>query len=396
MSPKLRTVLIHGGLFLLTFVTTTLAGAEWVYGRNVLAPDFTWNDFFLGLWYSVPFLLILSVHEFGHYFTAMYHRVRTSLPYYIPFYFPFIPFLLGTMGAVIRMKSRVVTNKQHFDIGLAGPLAGLVVAVAVLIVGFVWLPEPEYVFQFHPEYEAYGLDYADKVYDPQQLEQPVYDVQIGKSLLYQLLETLFADPARIPNPHEMMHYPLLFAGFLALVFTNINLLPIGQLDGGHILYGLVGFRWHRMVATIIFVAFLFYSGLGWVSPFQPLEDLLWDIPLYVGLLYLAFTGLKQSPKDTLMYALLLFAVQYAIAFFIPGVMGYSGWLLFLVVIGRFGVMHPPAEVEVPLSRGRQWLGWIMLVIFILTFSPQPIDIRLIGPVESIPSQTAALPLLRIG
>ena len=90
----------------------------------------------------------------------------------------------------------------------------------------------------------------------------MYDVQIGKSLLYQLLETLFADPARIPNPHEMMHYPLLFAGFLALVFTNINLLPIGQLDGGHILYGLVGFRRHRMVATTIFVAFLFYSGLG--------------------------------------------------------------------------------------------------------------------------------------
>jgi hypothetical protein len=92
-----------------------------------------------------------------------------------------------------------------------------------------------------------------------------------------------------------------------------------------------------------------------------------------------------------MYALLLFAAQYALGFLIPGVQGYSGWLLFLVVIGRFGVLHPPAELEVPLNRGRQWLGWIMLLIFILTFSPQPIDIRLIGPAGALPSQTAALP-----
>ena len=133
MQSKFRTALIHGGLFIVTFVTTTLAGAEWVYGRSVLAPDFTWIDFQNGLWYSVPFLLILTVHEFGHYFTAIYHRVRTTLPFYIPFYFPWIPFLLGTMGAVIRIKSRIISNKQHFDIGLAGPLAGLMVAVAVLI-----------------------------------------------------------------------------------------------------------------------------------------------------------------------------------------------------------------------------------------------------------------------
>jgi membrane-associated protease RseP (regulator of RpoE activity) len=390
MPPKLKTALIHGGLFLVTFITTTLAGAEWVYGKSVLAPDFSWNDFLNGLWYSVPFLLILTVHEFGHYFVAMYHRVKTTLPFYIPFYFPWIPFLLGTMGAVIRIKSRIISNKQHFDIGLAGPLAGLLVAVAVLIAGFIALPSPEYVFQFHPEYEQYGLNYADKAYDPALMTQPVFDVQIGKSLLYQLLEYLFADPARVPNPHEMMHYPLLFAGFLALVFTNINLLPIGQLDGGHVLYGLVGYRWHQYVATTIFVIFLFYSGLGWVSPFQPLSDLLWDIPLYVGLLYLALSGLKKGPKDTLMYALLLFAVQYGIAYLSPGVQGYSGWFLFLVLIGRFGVLHPRAEIEEPLSRGRQWLGWITLLLFLLTFSPRPIDIQIIGPTESTPSQTAAL------
>jgi len=356
----------------------------------VLAPGFTWNDFFNGLWYSVPFLLILTVHEFGHYFTAIYHRVKTTLPYYIPLYFPFIPFLLGTMGAVIRIRSRIITNKQHFDIGIAGPLAGLAVAVAVLIYGFVSLPPAEYVFQFHPEYEQYGADYAEKAYDPALLTQPVVDVQIGKNLLYVFLEYLFADPARVPNAHEMMHYPLLFAGFLALVFTNINLLPLGQLDGGHVLYGLVGFRWHRRIASVIFVLFLFYSGLGWVSPFQPLGDLLWDIPLYVGLLFFALMGLKRSTKDTLMYALLIFAVQYGLSYAVPRIEGYSGWFLFLVLIGRFGVLHPPAEIEEPLSQGRQWLGWATLVLFILTFSPRPIDLKIIGPTENAPAQHAAL------
>lgn len=388
MSPKIKVVLVHGGLFVVTFITTTLAGAEWVYGKNVLDPGFTWNDFLNGLWYSVPFLLILTVHEFGHYFTAVYHRVKTSLPYYIPLYFPFIPFLLGTMGAVIRIRSRIESNKQHFDIGLAGPLAGLAVAVAVLVYGFVSLPPAEYVFQFHPEYRQYGLDYAEKAYDPALLSQPVVDVQIGKNLLYLLLEYFFADPARVPNPHELMHYPLLFAGFLALVFTNINLLPLGQLDGGHVLYGLVGFTWHRRIASAIFVVFLFYSGLGWVSPFQPLQDLMWDIPLYLGLLFFALLGLKLTWKDTLMYALLIFAVQYALAYLIPGVAGYSGWFLFLVLIGRFGVLHPAAAVEVPLSRWRRWLGWATLVLFILTFSPRPIELKMIGPAEQDHAQHA--------
>jgi membrane-associated protease RseP (regulator of RpoE activity) len=388
MSPKLKVALVHGGLFVVTFITTTLAGAEWVHGKNVLAPGFTWSDFLNGLWYSVPFLLILTVHEFGHYFTAVYHRVKTSLPYYIPLYFPLIPFLLGTMGAVIRIRSRIVSNKQHFDIGIAGPLAGLVVAVAVLVYGFVTLPPADYVFQFHPEYEQYGLNYAEKAYDPALLTQPVVDVQIGKNLLYVLLEYIFAEPARVPNPHEMMHYPLLFAGFLALVFTNINLLPIGQLDGGHVLYGLVGFTWHRRIASTIFILFLFYSGLGWVSPFQPVQDLMWDIPLYVGLLFFALLGLKLTVKDTLMYALLIFAAQYGLAYLFPDWMGYSGWFLFLVLIGRFGILHPPAEVEAPLSRGRRWLGWATLVLFFLTFSPRPIDLKIIEPAVPAGGQQA--------
>jgi Zn-dependent protease len=99
-------------------------------------------------------LSILTAHEFGHYFVALYYRVKVTLPYYIP-----LPpgFMFGTMGALIRMKSPVYSNKQNFDIGIAGPLAGFVVAIVFLGYGYSHLPPLEYVFQFHPEYQQYGL-----------------------------------------------------------------------------------------------------------------------------------------------------------------------------------------------------------------------------------------------
>src|SRR6478609_443476 len=100
MELTARKILIHSGLFALTFVTTTLAGAEWTHGKSVFMEGFGWNDFVGGMTYSIPFLLILTVHEFGHYFTAIHYRVRTSLPYYIPL--PPFPLMFGTLGALIR------------------------------------------------------------------------------------------------------------------------------------------------------------------------------------------------------------------------------------------------------------------------------------------------------
>src|ERR1041385_7183182 len=99
MNSKTKSYLLHGSLFLITFITTTLAGAEWTHGKSILANNFSWADFASGLPYSICFLLILSCHEFGHYFTAVFYRVRTSLPYYIPL-MPFIP-SFGTLGAII-------------------------------------------------------------------------------------------------------------------------------------------------------------------------------------------------------------------------------------------------------------------------------------------------------
>lgn len=381
MRSEQKRILIQILLFITTFFTTTLAGAEWCFGKSwiiyaevgiFINPDFVLADFVAGMQFSVPFLLILTVHEFGHYFTAMYHKVKSSLPYYIPF--PPLPLSLGTMGAVIRLRSKVPSTLKNFDIGIAGPLAGFIVAFSVLYYGFATLPPAEHIFTIHPEYEQYGLDYANHVYVP---NDSALSVTMGGNLLFIFFESVVADPERVPNVHEMMHYPFLFAGFLALVFTSLNLLPIGQLDGGHVLYGLVGFKKHRIIASGFFIAFIFYAGLGleYISPTQPASSLIWTIPAYGIFLYLCFTGLRLPVKDTIMYAVVVFAAQYLMLFLFPEVIGYSGWLLFGLLIGRvLGIPHPPTEIEEPLDQKRKILAWIAIVIFILCFTPSPITI----------------------
>jgi len=136
MNQRLKSALIHSALFIVTFCTTTVAGSFWVHGRVLmigfveLNPGYTWDDFALGLPYSITFLLILTVHEFGHYCTAMYYRIGSSLPYYIPL--PPLPFSFGTLGALIRIRSRIYSRTQNFDVGIAGPLAGFVIAIVMM------------------------------------------------------------------------------------------------------------------------------------------------------------------------------------------------------------------------------------------------------------------------
>ena len=375
MNKSTKNYLIQGILFISTFICTTLAGATWTYGKSIFSGDFTWADFESGLPYSICFLSILTVHEFGHYFMARYHRIDSTLPYYIPL--PPFPFFIGTLGALIRLKSRVISTRQHFDIGIAGPLAGFVVAFGFLWYGFTHLPPPEYIFGFHPAYEQFGLNYAQHVYTPEFMQGGA-DVVIGKNLLFLFFENFVADPTRVPNPHEVIHFPFLFAGYLSLVFTSINLLPIGQLDGGHVLYGLLGYRKHYFVAAIVFVIFLFYAGLGYVDPRDTTQNLLWKIPLSLVFYFFALKGLSLSQMNTMVLALSMFAVQYALGFFIPGIRGYPGWLLFAFLIGRMvGIAHPPSQDETPLSTGRKILGWIALVIFVLCFTPNPLEVILI-------------------
>jgi membrane-associated protease RseP (regulator of RpoE activity) len=372
MSKDTRRVIIQVVLFVTTFVTTTLAGTSWISGKSIFG-EFGWSDFVTGLSFSIPFLLILTVHEFGHYFVAKYHRVKATLPYYIPL--PPLPLMIGTMGAVIRLKSHVPSKKQNFDIGIAGPLAGFITAFFVLWYGFANLPPAEYIFEIHPEYKQYGIDYAQHVY---QHQENILDITIGKNLLFQFFERFIADPARVPNAHEVMHYPILFGGYLALVFTFLNLLPIGQLDGGHVLYGLAGFKKHRIIASIFFIGFMFYAGLGneYINPNLPWNELARNVIFYLILLYVAFMGLKLEIKDTIMYVLLVFAGQFLLVMYKPDIEGYPGWFLFGFIVGRIvGVPHPPCEIEEPLDAKRIALGWLALVVFILCFSPAPLVMK---------------------
>ena len=384
MRKEQKRILLQAALFVATFITTTLAGAQWTFGRTVFMDNFSWSDFTGGLAYSIPLMLILTVHEFGHYLVAMYYKVKASLPYYIPFPpIPFVPVSLGTMGAIIRMRTRPVSNVQNFDIGVAGPVAGFIVALFILAYGFMTLPPPEYVYQFHPEYEQYGPNYADVVYSPEYLKEhgPVLDVSIGSNLMFWIFGEVFADPARIPSAQEMMHYPVLMACYIALFFTSLNLLPIGQLDGGHVIYGLFGYKTHRVIARVFFLALVFYAGLGlsYIDPALPQKELLLGIAGYLFFLFFTFAGLRLPPKDTLMYVLLMFAIQFSLMVYLPGIKGYEGWILFALLIGRLiGTEYPPSEIERPLDTNRIIIGWIALLIFILCFSPAPIRVSILG------------------
>ncbi len=399
-NSNLKTALIHGGLFLATLITTTIAGAEWQHGKALIVTGLTWSEFFSGFMFSIPFLLIFSFHEFGHYFTARSYNIKTSLPYYIPL--PPIPSLIGTLGAVIRLKERVKSTTQNFDIGIAGPLAGFVIAILVLTYGYTNLPEKEYVFSVHPEYQYFGDKYDQYVYgyDTTVTKEMVKDIvseeyyatladtvisplygpylKVNKSLMISFFEKYVVpsqDKDKIPNDYELAHYPVLFAGFLALFFTALNLLPIGQLDGGHVTYGLFGKKGHSIIAVTLYILFLFYAGLGLITLYMPAEDLLIYAPLYVYFLYVCLKSLGVSNRDRLMYAMAIFTVQFLIGWQYPTIEGYSGWLLFAFLIGRvIGVHHPMSVREEKLSSGRIALGWISLFILITCFSPTPLSI----------------------
>ncbi|GAA4404051.1 site-2 protease family protein [Nibrella viscosa] len=379
MNPRTKAYLVHGSLFLLTLITTTLAGAEWMYGRLFIpfgdAPTLGWSEFWSGMQFSVPFLAILTVHEFGHYFTAKANQVRVTLPYYIPLWFG-LGQSIGTLGAFIRIQDYIRSRRKYFDIGIAGPLAGFVLAVIVLWYGFTHLPPADYIFSIHPEYQQYGFSYGEYVY---QKLPPGGAIALGDNLLFWFFKNVVADPSRLPHPYEMIHYPYLMAGYLALFFTSLNLIPIGQLDGGHILYGLIGRERFQWVAPALFILFAFYAGLGFFKPADfaigndtVFYNQLLSLGLYILFLYFSLNRISENRITGMLIALAVVAAQFLFSWLRPEWEGYSGFLLFVFILGRFlGVYHPETEPESPLNSNRQILGWLALLVFILCFSPKP-------------------------
>lgn len=389
---KSKTILIQICLFVLTVFTTTATGAEWMTGKYFFYPTFGifqpvddihklhLKDFWQGFQYSIPFLGVLTFHEFGHFFMARYHKIKVTLPYYIPLWFSSLLPNFGTMGAVIRLLEPTKSRKQYFDVGIAGPLAGFVIALIVLAYGFTHLPPPEYIFTIHPEYQQYGLDYAKYVY--QDTSKLGGALVLGDSFLFYFFKTYVANKDLVPPIFEIIHYPYILAGYLSLFFTALNLIPVGQLDGGHILYGLIGKKYFNIVSPVLFVLFATYAGYGKFTVHdianatntEQTTDLIFKLLVYIYFLQICFSRINPDDKITA-WALSLSVVtfQLVLSYFLPiGTQGFSGFLLFVFLLGRvLGVYHPPVEIDKTLDLKRKILGWITLIIFILCFAPQP-------------------------
>jgi membrane-associated protease RseP (regulator of RpoE activity) len=288
--PKDR-VWLHVLLFLATIASTTLVGASFyanfVTGLGSRRINISVAALLLGgLWYSVPALLILGCHEMGHYFACRYYGISATLPFFIP-----APFtLFGTLGAVIRIREPLRTKRILFDVGVAGPLAGFAVLLPAMVLGIHW----SQVMRRPP-----GLD----------------GVEFGEPMLFQLVTRLFFGP--VPDGWTLNAHPMAFASIFGLLATALNLLPIGQLDGGHISFANLGAR----------AKYVTYATLG--------------------------------------------------AALVLGMTVSNSWLIWgaIIVILLFltGFEHPPTSDEhEPLDRGRVAVTVLAIIIFALCFTPWPI------------------------
>jgi membrane-associated protease RseP (regulator of RpoE activity) len=267
-------VLWHLCLLAMTAITTTLLPTFLLFGWNLTS----------GMLFSFTLLMILGAHEMGHYLAARLYDVRATLPYFLP-----APLGIGTFGAFIKMKSAIPSKRALFDIGIAGPLAGFVFLIPAAMVG-LYFAEP-----------AVGLGGGDVIvfHDP---------------LLFRALAKLMG------VPKDVGLNPFWFAAWAGCLVTSLNLLPVGQLDGGHVVYAAFGARWHWIIARLI----------------------------YVGVIALTI-----------------------VSYFWDGWMGWAVYVVILTLMLRIGHPRVMDEYE-PLGFGRKVVAAIGLLVFLLCFMPAPI------------------------
>lgn len=367
----------HSALFIATFVCVTFFGIIWVgQDANVESYLDMWPH---GALFAVLLLGFLATHEFGHYFAAVYHKVRVTLPYFIP-----IPLGIGTMGAVIRIKEQIQSTKKLFDIGISGPIAGFIVSLGILLYGFATLPDPSFIENFsgHEAVIEHIQQTGQFPDEPPETPEEVGTIMMGDTILYSLLAGFFEN---VPPMYEMYHYPFLFAGWLGLFFTALNLMPIGQLDGGHILYSLIGFKKHQQVARICFgglsllagieaIPFLYLQFTEWLPGYEFISTVVW-----AGILFFLMKKAFHNSHEWIapLWALSL-SGSVGYLYLLGGGLEQSGsliwvfWCFFLVYFVR--IEHPPVIYEQNLSPRRRILGWISMIVFILCISPSPISV----------------------
>lgn len=280
IRPRPRPWWPNALLLVLTFFSLLYVGAVQQAGID----DRTEISLWQGLPYALSLLLILGTHELGHFFAARHHKVSVTLPYFIP-----MPlFFFGTLGAFIQLREPMRNRKILFDVGAAGPLAGMVVAVPILLIGL-----------------------ATSTVEPLPTESYILE---GDSLLYAAAKTLIFGRYLPGGGEDVFISQLAKAGWTGLFVTGLNLIPLGQLDGGHVIYTLLGRRAQRLY-----------------------------FPLVGTFLVLSFFN--------------------------------SSWLLWTMLLFFLGrVYATPMDTITPLDSRRRRLGWATLVIFVLVFVPNPLNI----------------------
>jgi membrane-associated protease RseP (regulator of RpoE activity) len=297
--PKFQDrVWLHALLLVLTIATTTMVGAEHYrdFRSDFLSHTVTISRGALllrGLLYSVTVLAILGAHEFGHYLACRYYDVDASLPYFLPF--PpilFLGTLTGTFGAVIRIREPMQNKRVLFDVGVAGPIAGFLVLVPALVM---------------------GISLSNVVRLPQPM--PAFTLELGEPLLFRAVSWIFFGP--IPDGYSLNMHPMAWAAWFGLLATAMNLFPVGQLDGGHVSYAVLGRRSTYVTFAMLGMAILLiYFSPTW---------LFWTV-------------------------------------------------LMILMLALFGPRHPRTYDEhVPLDRPRLIVATCTVAMFVLCFTPVPIN-----------------------
>ncbi len=303
-----KSALIPLVLFVLTVITTFLSG-------YIISGTYTG-----GVLFSLSLVTILGAHEMGHYLYGRKYGVSTTLPWFIPA----PPFLspIGTFGAFIRINSQIHNRKELFDIGVAGPIVGVIVALPVLFIGLLFS-------------EVVALD-----------SERFSDMQTAMSLGNSLIFALFSKMAvgEVAQGYELILHPVAFAGWIGLFVTALNLMPAGQLDGGHVVYCVLPSKWHAIMSTAT-VVFLVIMGIGTASLVE-LTD------------YFGFgEGVIANFPEWLLFE------------------GWIGWLFWAILLLMLGTSHPPtlsSDTEIGIER--RALAFCSLLIFISCFAPVPISI----------------------
>lgn len=328
---------LHILLFGITFISTSIAGVMWA---NKPFNDLSYLGY--GLTYSVLIMTFLLSHEMGHYIASRIHKVDASLPYFIPLPPTELTILsFGTMGAVIKTHSPIPSRKALFDIGVAGPLAGFIVCLIFLIYGLATLPPKEFIYQIHPEYIVL---YNGNI--------PTTSLHFGDTLLFAILSKLFANPnGWLPPMNEIYHYPFLNVGWFGLFVTTLNMLPLGQLDGGHVTFAMFG-RYQSLLARIIWWLLIFF-GIGGLLAFLG-ELFKIDNPNSI---FLFFQGI--------ILPLIEFLKKFAPWF----LNAWTGWLFWAFITKVFIKLdHPPIADMEKIDKKRMVIGWIALIVLLLSFS----------------------------